>query len=84
MPYSRARYSRSIVIKIFDTAGNIIRVTPAQFTSITLTATSIVIQVVKQDLPKDASASQATGNVGDLGYTFYASGPGWTWGGVHG
>jgi len=76
----------TIVITIYDTKGNLLPPVTPDPSSISLSADQIVIQLVKQDgLPSHASAINAVGTLTGqyTGNTFFASGPGWAWGGIH-
>lgn len=66
----------SIVVTVFDKKLNPTIVDPNTYT-VALAENEIVITGSGKDFPKKASASNVVGNVGTLGDTFFASGPGW-------
>jgi hypothetical protein len=71
----------SIVMTFYDAKGNTITVN-VDPSSVVLTTTLITINLTNKDLPPHATSSHATGSIPSLSKTFYASGPGWGWGGV--
>lgn len=74
----------SIVVTYYDKKNEEWIIDPNSYTVVLeedLITINFIVDNIKKDLPKKALASNVVGNVGTAGDTFFATGPGWGWGG---